>query len=119
MKKRALKIAKDVRREGTFPGHVVYGTSPLLVRASNIIEELVEHIEDLENPIMQAIGTAFAKPQPKEWQYLTDDEIKEIIGSYGEPRNGLGAYTRELFDKIEAKIREKNESQKTQATSSN
>jgi hypothetical protein len=45
----------------------------------------------------------------QEWQYLTDDEIKEIIGSYGEPRDGLGAYTRELFDKIEAKIREKNE----------
>ena len=40
------------------------------------------------------------------WQYLTDDEIKEIVGSYG---NGVGGYTRELFDKIEAKIRSKNE----------
>ena len=40
------------------------------------------------------------------WQYLTDDEIKEIIGSYGD---GIGGYTRELFDKIEAKIREKND----------
>jgi predicted house-cleaning NTP pyrophosphatase (Maf/HAM1 superfamily) len=39
------------------------------------------------------------------WQYLTDDEIKEIVGSYG---SGLGAYVRELFDKIEAKIKEKN-----------
>ena len=39
------------------------------------------------------------------WQYLTDDEIKEIIGSYGD---GIGGYTRELFNKIEAKIREKN-----------
>jgi predicted house-cleaning NTP pyrophosphatase (Maf/HAM1 superfamily) len=39
------------------------------------------------------------------WQYLTEDEIKEIIGSYGD---GIGGYTRELFDKIEAKIREKN-----------
>lgn len=42
---------------------------------------------------------------PREWQYLTDDEIKEIVGSYG---NGIGGYTRELFDKIEAKIKEKN-----------
>ena len=42
------------------------------------------------------------------WQYLTDDEIKEIIGSYGN-EGGIGGYTRELFDKIEAKIREKNE----------
>ncbi len=40
------------------------------------------------------------------WQYLTDDEIKEIVGSYG---SGLGGYVRELFDKIEAKIKEKNE----------
>ena len=40
------------------------------------------------------------------WQYLTDAEIKEIIGSYGD---GIGGYTRELFDKIEAKIREKND----------
>jgi hypothetical protein len=42
----------------------------------------------------------------QEWQYLTDEEIKEIVGSYG---SGLGAYVRELFDKIEAKIKEKNE----------
>jgi hypothetical protein len=42
----------------------------------------------------------------QEWQYLTDDEIKEIVGSYGD---GIGGYTRKLFDKIEAKIREKNE----------
>ena len=48
-------------------------------------------------------------PQTKEWQYLTDDEIKEIVGSNGD---GIGGYTRELFDKIEAKIREKNEKSK-------
>jgi predicted house-cleaning NTP pyrophosphatase (Maf/HAM1 superfamily) len=46
------------------------------------------------------------------WQYLTDDEIKEIVGGYGN-EGGIGGYTRELFDKIEAKIREKNETQKT------
>ena len=39
------------------------------------------------------------------WQSLTDDEIKEIIGSYAGPIKG---YTRELFDKIDAKLREKN-----------
>jgi hypothetical protein len=42
----------------------------------------------------------------RKWHYLTDDEIKGIVGSYG---NGLGAYVRELFDKIEEKIKEKNE----------
>jgi hypothetical protein len=46
------------------------------------------------------------KPFTEEWQYLTDDEIKEIVGSYVD---GIGGYTRELFNKIEAKIREKNE----------
>lgn len=51
----------------------------------------------------------------QEWQYLTDAEILEIIsggriskGSIGY-EGGIGDYTRELFDKIEAKIREKNE----------
>jgi hypothetical protein len=46
------------------------------------------------------------KEARKKWQYLTDDEIKEIVGSNGD---GIGGYTRELFDKIEAKIRDKNE----------
>ena len=41
------------------------------------------------------------------WQYLTDDEIKEIIGGYGD-EGSIGAYTRTLIDKLEAKIREKN-----------
>lgn len=40
------------------------------------------------------------------WQYLTDDEIKEILGTYSKD---LGPYVRELFDKIQAKIKEKNE----------
>ena len=44
--------------------------------------------------------------KPKEWQGLTDEEIKEIIGPWGgEPIKG---YTRELIDKIEAKLKEKN-----------
>jgi hypothetical protein len=43
----------------------------------------------------------------QEWQYLTVDEIKKIIGGYGS-EDGIGAYTRSLIDKIEAKIKEKN-----------
>jgi predicted house-cleaning NTP pyrophosphatase (Maf/HAM1 superfamily) len=45
------------------------------------------------------------------WHYLTDDEIKEIVGGYGN-EGGIGGYTRELFDKIEAKIRSKNEQER-------
>ena len=47
------------------------------------------------------------KPFTEEWQYLTDDEIKEIVGGYSS-KDGIGNYTRTLIDKIEAKIKEKN-----------
>jgi hypothetical protein len=43
------------------------------------------------------------------WQYLTGDEIKEIVSGGRIYEGGIGGYTRELFDKIEAKIREKND----------
>jgi hypothetical protein len=44
--------------------------------------------------------------QKKEWQGLTDEEIKEIVGGWGSlPIDG---YTRKLFDQIEAKLKEKN-----------
>jgi hypothetical protein len=42
----------------------------------------------------------------KRWAYLTDEEIKEIIGPWGD--TPIKGYTRQLFDRIEAKIREKN-----------
>ena len=41
-----------------------------------------------------------------EWQGLTDEDIKEIIGYYG--NFNANGYTRQLFAKIEAKLREKN-----------
>jgi len=42
----------------------------------------------------------------REWQGLTDEEIKEIVGGWGSlPIDG---YTRKLFDQIEAKLKEKN-----------
>ena len=42
----------------------------------------------------------------REWVGLTDDEIKEIIGPWGD--TPIKGYTRQLFDKIEAKLKEKN-----------
>ena len=42
----------------------------------------------------------------REWVGLTDDEIKAIIG-HNHPE-GIGSYARELFEQIEAKLREKN-----------
>jgi hypothetical protein len=43
---------------------------------------------------------------PRGWVSLTDEEIKEIIGPWGD--TPIKGYTRKLFDAIEAKLREKN-----------
>jgi len=47
----------------------------------------------------------FHRPK-REWVGLTDDEIKEIIGLYGD--TPIKGYTRKLFDQIEAALRSKN-----------
>jgi len=44
--------------------------------------------------------------EKKEWVGLTDAEIKDIVGRGG--HGGIGLYTREMFKKIEDKLREKN-----------
>jgi hypothetical protein len=44
--------------------------------------------------------------QPAEWIGLTDDEIKGIIGAWGD--TPIKGYTRKLFDQIETKLKEKN-----------
>jgi hypothetical protein len=40
------------------------------------------------------------------WVGLTDEEIKEIIGPWGD--TPIKGYTRKLFDQIETKLKEKN-----------
>jgi hypothetical protein len=74
--------------------NVANGTTkfPFLGYCADQMERMLEEIKEAR--------------KKKEWQYLTDEEIKEIVGSYAD---GIGGYTRELFDKIEAKIRSKNE----------
>ena len=42
----------------------------------------------------------------REWVNLTDDEIKEIIGSWGD--TPIKGYTRNLMDQIQDKLNEKN-----------
>ena len=41
-----------------------------------------------------------------EWVGLTDEEIREIVGPYGD--TPIKGYTRKLFDQIEAKLKDKN-----------
>jgi len=55
------------------------------------------------NPAMPHILRALRK---REWLGLTDDEIKEIVGPYGDAP--IKGYTRKLFDQIEAALRSKN-----------
>jgi hypothetical protein len=43
---------------------------------------------------------------PRPWVGLTDGEIKEIIGPWGD--TPIKGYTRKLFDQIEAKLKDKN-----------
>jgi len=43
---------------------------------------------------------------PPQRKPLTDEEIKEIIGPWGD--TPIKGYTRKLFDQIEAKLRSKN-----------
>ena len=48
----------------------------------------------------------YTAPPQRPWVGLTDDDIKEIVGPYGDmPIKG---YTRKLFDQIEAALRSKN-----------
>ena len=49
----------------------------------------------------------YTAPPKREWVGLTDDEIKEIVGPWGD--TPIKGYTRKLFDQIEAKLREKNQ----------
>jgi hypothetical protein len=57
---------------------------------------------------IDALRAALAEQEQgcKQWQNLTDDEIKKIIGPWGP--TPIGGYTRKLFDQIEAALKEKN-----------
>ena len=61
-------------------------------------------IEALNPALVLPVGMAlYAK---REWVGLTDEEIKEIVGPWGD--TPIKGYTRKLFDQIEAKLKEKN-----------
>ena len=48
----------------------------------------------------------YTAPSQRPWVGLNDEEIKEIVGPYGD--TPVKGYTRKLFDQIEAKLRSKN-----------
>ena len=61
-------------------------------------------VNDCDEEILALVNEAIAAE--RKWQGLTDEEIKEIIGPWGD--QPVKGYTRKLFDQIEAKLKEKN-----------
>ena len=55
---------------------------------------------------MNWLEKTWDEAQQREWVGLTDEEIKEIVGPWGD--TPIKGYTRKLFDQIEAKLKEKN-----------
>ena len=68
----------------------------------------MQSLKDLWRSVCDEVGkAAFAQPaQERTWVSLTDDQIKEIVGPWGD--TPIKGYTRELIDKIDAKLKEMN-----------
>lgn len=66
-----------------------------------------QHVStDKHDPLFTPLGQLWPLEVKREWVGLTDEDIKDIVGR-NDP-GGIGSYTRDLFKKIEAKLREKN-----------
>ena len=61
---------------------------------------------DKHDPLFTPLGQLWPLDVRRECVGLTDEEIKDIVGR-NDP-GGIGRYTRDLFKKIEDKLREKN-----------
>ena len=95
-----------------------YRRSMYLKQATKKSQEAIEALrarlaEPKQERTLEEIATthevewmkSLSRPQ-REWQGLTDEEIKEIIGPWGD--QPVKGYTRKLFDQIEAKLKGKN-----------
>ena len=65
-----------------------------------------EQLKTLADNQRELLGAIVELKNRGEWVGLTDGEIKDIVGR-NDPY-GIGQYTRELFRKIEDKLKEKN-----------
>jgi hypothetical protein len=63
-------------------------------------------IDGRQDQMRSSVDKAVNRMARREWVSLTDEEIKEIVGPWGE--TPIKGYTRKLFDAIEAKLKEKN-----------
>jgi hypothetical protein len=63
-------------------------------------------VDGMQEQMKRSVDRAVNAMCKREWVGLTDEEIKEIIGPWGD--TPIKGYTRKLFDQIEAKLKEKN-----------
>jgi hypothetical protein len=61
---------------------------------------------DKNDPLFTPLGQLWPLVVQREWVSLTDDQIKEIVGPWGD--TPIKGYTRKLIDQIDAKLRENN-----------
>jgi len=73
--------------------------------------ETIAKLKDIELELLRLrnaldMANKIIDAQTRPWVSLTDEEIKEIVGPWGDiPIKG---YTRKLIDQIDAKLRENN-----------
>jgi hypothetical protein len=75
----------------------------------NKLRQAIAEAEKQEGWVLREVYFSEGEPishREPQWVSLTDEEIKEIIGPWGE--TPVKGYTRKLFDQIEAKLKEKN-----------
>lgn len=79
------------------------------LKASGPIGEIIEAhgLIAVSIPEMPPVGTKlYASPPKREWVTLSDDDIKEIVGNWGD--TPIRGYTRKLFDEIDLMYRKRN-----------
>jgi len=85
---------------------IEYDGDLLYAEGSVIKKEVEDNFARNWDEGLSKIVFLYTTPPKRPWVGLTDEEIKEIVGPYGDmPVKG---YTRKLFDQIEAKLRSKN-----------
>ena len=90
----AYDIAKDLDREGKFPGHVCYGTSPLLVRAANVLRKQADRIAELEK-----FNKAILKKGGYPHKPLSDEEILNLYKETGADNGGIREFVRAIEER--------------------
>jgi hypothetical protein len=63
-------------------------------------------VDGAQHQMKTSVDKAVNKMAQRQWVNLTDDEIKEIIGSWSD--TPVKGYTRKLMDQIQDKLKEKN-----------